>query len=75
MPFYDYQCSQCGHAFEEFQSMSDALLVDCPQCKKSSLKRLIGGAGVIFKGSGFYVNDSKPSPSKEKATPSKKESA
>ncbi len=60
MPSYDYRCDACGHEFEEFQAMSDPVLVDCPSCGKPSLRRLIGGGlGVIFKGSGFYVNDSR----------------
>ena len=58
MPTYDYVCSACGHRFEEFQSMSSSPLNKCPACKKSKLERLIGtGAGVIFKGSGFYETD------------------
>ncbi|MBL9079503.1 MAG: zinc ribbon domain-containing protein [Planctomycetes bacterium] len=58
MPTYDYLCSACGHRFEEFQSMSAKALRKCPACKKSALERLIGaGAGVIFKGSGFYETD------------------
>lgn len=58
MPTYDYLCSACGHRFEEFQTMSAAPLRKCPQCRKSALERLIGaGAGVIFKGSGFYQTD------------------
>jgi putative FmdB family regulatory protein len=62
MPSYDYVCDQCGHQFEEFQAMSADPLKDCPACNTSSLRRLIGGGlGVIFKGSGFYVNDSKKS--------------
>ena len=57
MPTYEYECKSCGHNFEVFQSMSDAPLSDCPECGKE-LRRLInGGSGVIFKGSGFYVND------------------
>jgi putative FmdB family regulatory protein len=60
MPTYDYQCEQCGHTFETFQSMRDDPLVDCPACSTPNLRRLItGGTGVIFKGSGFYVNDSR----------------
>lgn len=60
MPTYDYVCSACGHRFEEFQSMTAALLKKCPACKKQKLERLIGaGAGVIFKGSGFYQTDYK----------------
>lgn len=58
MPTYDYQCDACGHAFEEFQSMSAKPLKKCPACGKNKLQRLIGiGAGVIFKGSGFYETD------------------
>jgi putative FmdB family regulatory protein len=60
MPTYEYACSKCGHRFEQFQSMSDEPLKKCPKCKKSALKRLVGGgAGLIFKGSGFYVTDYK----------------
>lgn len=60
MPTYDYQCEQCGHTFETFQSMRDEPLVDCPSCTTPNLRRLItGGTGVIFRGSGFYVNDSR----------------
>lgn len=58
MPTYDYACGACGHRFEEFQSIAAAPLRQCPQCGKARLERLIGpGAGVIFKGSGFYQTD------------------
>jgi putative FmdB family regulatory protein len=58
VPTYDYQCGKCGHEFEKFQSITAPVLKKCPKCGKSSLKRLIGtGAGVIFKGSGFYQTD------------------
>ena len=58
MPTYDYQCSNCGHKFEKFQSMSSAPVRKCPECGKNTAKRLIGtGAGLIFKGSGFYITD------------------
>ena len=58
MPTYDYACQACGHRFEEFQQMSADPLKKCPSCKKNKLERLIGaGAGVIFKGSGFYETD------------------
>lgn len=60
MPTYDYQCDACGHTFEAFQSMRDDPLSVCPECETAALRRLItGGTGVIFKGNGFYVNDSK----------------
>jgi putative FmdB family regulatory protein len=58
MPTYEYACTECGHHFDEFQSITAKSLRKCPQCGKSSLKRLIGtGAGFIFKGSGFYCTD------------------
>lgn len=58
MPTYDYVCDACGHAFEEFQSFSAKHLKKCPECGKPKLRRLIGiGAGVIFKGGGFYQTD------------------
>lgn len=58
MPTYDYVCDACQHAFEEFQSMTAAPLKKCPACSKNKLRRLIGtGAGIIFKGSGFYETD------------------
>lgn len=58
MPTYEYLCKDCGHRFEEFQSMSAKPLQKCPACQKRALERLIGaGAGVIFKGSGFYQTD------------------
>jgi len=58
MPTYDYLCQACGHGFEHFQSMTAKTLRKCPKCKKLKLNRLIGsGAGIIFKGSGFYETD------------------
>ncbi len=58
MPTYDYECGACGHAFEKFQSITASAIRKCPECSKLKVKRLIGmGAGVIFKGSGFYQTD------------------
>ena len=58
MPTYGYACQNCGHEFDEFQSITAKPLRKCPECGKLSLKRLIGtGAGIIFKGSGFYETD------------------
>lgn len=60
MPTYDYTCTKCGHEWEAFQSMKDEPLKSCPECKKRSAKRMVGGgAGLIFKGSGFYITDYK----------------
>lgn len=58
MPTYQYLCRNCGHQLEEFQSISEPELVHCPQCNTDSLARVLGGgAGLIFKGSGFYLTD------------------
>jgi putative FmdB family regulatory protein len=63
MPTYEYKCDKCGYVFEEFQSMSDEHLTACPKCE-GHVQRLIGpGAGLIFKGSGFYLTDYKKSSS------------
>jgi len=58
MPTYDYECNACGHHFEAFQKMTDEPLKQCPSCAKRSVRRLLGtGAGVLFKGGGFYQTD------------------
>jgi putative FmdB family regulatory protein len=57
MPTYEYECKSCSHTFEVFQSMNDQPLKDCPECGKEVRRLIFGGTGVIFKGSGFYVND------------------
>ncbi|HEY7115876.1 MAG TPA: FmdB family zinc ribbon protein [Tepidisphaeraceae bacterium] len=61
MPTYEYQCDACNHRFEKFQSITAAPIKKCPKCGKSKVRRLIGtGAGVLFKGSGFYITDYRP---------------
>jgi len=58
MPTYDYKCDACGHTFEKFQSITAKPIRTCPKCGRRKAKRLLGiGAGVIFKGSGFYQTD------------------
>lgn len=58
MPTYAYQCDQCGHAFDAVQKFSDAPLTDCPTCG-GRVRRVIQPAPVIFKGSGWYITDSR----------------
>jgi putative FmdB family regulatory protein len=60
MPTYDYRCSACSHRYELFEPMGANRAKTCPKCGKKKAKRMIGtGAGLIFKGSGFYVTDYK----------------
>ena len=57
MPTYEYECTKCDHVFERFQSMTDEPVKRCPECR-CKVRRLFGtGAGIIFKGSGFYETD------------------
>ena len=58
MPTYEYICDACGHEFEKFQSMTAEPVKVCPKCGKRKVRKLISaGAGLIFKGSGFYITD------------------
>lgn len=58
MPTYDFECPDCGHTFEQMQSITAKPLKLCPKCGKRHVRRLIGaGGGLIFKGSGFYLTD------------------
>jgi len=57
VPTYEYECKSCSHGFEVFQSMSDPAVKICPECGNEVRRLIFGGAGVIFKGSGFYVTD------------------
>ena len=58
MPTYQYACTECGHAFEQFQSFSDDSLTVCPECD-GKLRKVFNAVGVVFKGSGFYRTDSR----------------
>lgn len=67
MPTYEYECQKCSHLFEQFQSITAEPLKRCPKCR-GKVKRLLGtGAGIIFKGSGFYQTDYRPESYKKAA--------
>jgi putative FmdB family regulatory protein len=67
MPTYDYQCTGCGYRFEMFQGMLEKKLTTCPRCQ-GALERLIGpGAGIVFKGQGFYQTDYRSSEYRRRA--------
>lgn len=75
MPTYEYVCDACGHAFELFQQMSSPVKRTCPECHVTSLRRLIGpGAGILFKGSGFYETDYRSASYRKGAESEKKRS-
>jgi putative FmdB family regulatory protein len=68
MPTYTYQCQSCGYRYDAFQSMKEEPHTECPVCK-GRVERLIGaGAGIVFKGSGFYVTDYRKSAPSESST-------
>jgi putative FmdB family regulatory protein len=61
LPTYQYACTACDHAFEAFQSFSDAAITECPECK-GEVRKVYSNVGVVFKGSGFYKTDSVAKP-------------
>ncbi|HNL55069.1 MAG TPA: zinc ribbon domain-containing protein, partial [Turneriella sp.] len=64
MPTYDYKCADCGRIFEKFHGMNETPQVACPECSSANTARQVSlGAGIVFKGAGFYVNDYKKSDS------------
>lgn len=76
MPTYDYECKNCDHNWEVFQSIKAKPIRKCPECGKLKAKRMIGtGAGIIFKGSGFYETDYRSSAYKKAAAADKKSSS
>ena len=70
MPTYQYACTECGHAFEQFQSFSDDALTHCPECD-GRLRKVFNAVGVVFKGSGFYRTDNRASTSTPASSSSK----
>ncbi len=57
MPTYEYRCAECGNEFEQFGRMSDPPVQECPKCHAQAQRKISGGAGLVFKGSGFYITD------------------
>ena len=74
MPTYEYKCLECDHRFEAFQSMKDDPLESCPECEGGVKKLISSGAGLIFKGSGFYITDYRGDGYKEAAKKDKEAS-
>jgi len=72
MPTYEYECASCGKNYEKIQSMSDEADTICQYCGKRVRRVIHGGSGIIFKGSGFYVNDSRKNASASVPSDSKK---
>ncbi|MDH3290097.1 MAG: zinc ribbon domain-containing protein [Gemmatimonadota bacterium] len=61
MPTYAYRCPQCGHTYEKLQKITDDTRAKCPECGTRGERVITGGAGLVFKGSGFYATDYKRS--------------
>ncbi|MYS10415.1 FmdB family transcriptional regulator [Streptomyces sp. SID6041] len=70
MPTYQYQCTECGEGLEAVQKFTDDALTECPQCQ-GRLKKVFSAVGIVFKGSGFYRNDSRGSSSSSSPAASK----
>ncbi|MFF9109555.1 MULTISPECIES: FmdB family zinc ribbon protein [unclassified Streptomyces] len=71
MPTYQYQCTECGEGLEAVQKFTDDALTECPNCK-GRLKKVFSAVGIVFKGSGFYRNDSRGSSSSSSPASSSK---
>ena len=69
MPTYEYECTRCGKITEEFKPMSAPRRQRCPHCRGRVERLISGGLGIVFKGSGFYVNDSRGKKNESKASP------
>ncbi|WP_432195615.1 FmdB family zinc ribbon protein [Streptomyces sp. bgisy027] len=74
MPTYQYQCTECGEGLEAVQKFTDDALTECPSCQ-GRLKKVFSAVGIVFKGSGFYRNDSRGSSSSSSPASSKSSSA
>ncbi|WP_079170987.1 MULTISPECIES: FmdB family zinc ribbon protein [unclassified Streptomyces] len=74
MPTYQYQCTECGEGLEAVQKFTDDALTECPSCQ-GRLKKVFSAVGIVFKGSGFYRNDSRGSSSSSSPASSSKPAA
>ncbi|WP_424869365.1 FmdB family zinc ribbon protein [Streptomyces sp. SAI-229] len=74
MPTYQYQCTECGEGLEAVQKFTDDALTECPACQ-GRLKKVFSAVGIVFKGSGFYRNDSRGSSSSSSPASSKSSSS
>lgn len=74
MPVYEYQCQACGHQFERKQSFSDEPIKVCPECGGAT-RKLLSRPGIVFKGSGWYITDSRPSSPSESSSGSSSSSS
>ncbi|MFJ3825386.1 FmdB family zinc ribbon protein [Streptomyces nodosus] len=74
MPTYQYQCTECGEGLEAVQKFTDDALTECPSCG-GRLKKVFSAVGIVFKGSGFYRNDSRGSSSSSSPASSKPSSS
>ncbi len=70
MPTYRYRCKSCSHEFDQFQKFAEDPLTICPECGQA-IRRVIQPVGVVFKGSGWYINDSRPAAKESTATAEK----
>jgi putative FmdB family regulatory protein len=75
MPTYEYECRKCGHRFELFHSIKDDKPKRCPRCKGRAVRVPSAGAGIVFKGSGFYITDHRSSDYQKKANAEKGEAS
>jgi putative FmdB family regulatory protein len=75
MPTYWYRCQNCKHEFEEFQKITDPPVRKCPKCEGLVMRVITGGAGLIFKGSGFYITDYRSDSYKKAETAEKSSSS
>ncbi len=74
MPTYEYECSSCQNLFEAFQGISEEPLTECPRCQGPVRRKISGGAGLLFKGKGFYITDHRSESYKKKAAEEKPKS-